>query len=268
MAGRQNVTPRVFAAPRAGVPSGAPAVAAGSARYDGAMSTKPPVIGITCDTVAGGTAESWKYESPMNYCRMVARAGGTPVLLPYEVERIENYLALCDGFIFAGGDDCDPRVFGGEVHPASTIMHASRQAFEFALLKALDATPHPTLGICLGMQMMTLHHGGRLIPHLPDVLGEERGAVHRKSDHPIQFDAPPQMPLPRRGDVASSHHQAVSDPGSLKVLAKADDGVIEAVTAGRPGRFYIGVQWHPERTKDPAMGLAVAEALVRACNGG
>jgi putative glutamine amidotransferase len=231
------------------------------------MSKKRPIIGITSDTVAGATDDYWKYESPMNYSRMVNEAGGVPVLLPYEIDRIGDYLALCDGIIMAGGDDCDTAFLGEERHPAASIMHPARQAFEFALLRALDKTNHPTLGICLGMQMMTLHHGGRLIPHLADVLGDQRGALHRKGDHTVEFHPLPHVPLPSTGTVASSHHQAVRDPGSLHVLAKAEDGVVEAVAATKPGRYYVGVQWHPERTKDPAMGLGVIESLVRACGG-
>jgi putative glutamine amidotransferase len=44
----------------------------------------------------------------------------------------------------------------------------------------------------------------------------------------------------------SLHHQAIRQPApGLEVVARAEDGVIEAVEL--PGkRFVIGVQWHPE----------------------
>ena len=50
----------------------------------------------------------------------------------------------------------------------------------------------------------------------------------------------------RRIAVNSYHHQAVREVADeLAVMAKADDGVIEALY--RPGsRFCWGVQWHPE----------------------
>ena len=65
------------------------------------------------------------------------------------------------------------------------------------------------------------------------------------------------------GSVHSKHRQAVTDPGSLTVLARADDGVIEAV--GDPSRpFRVGVQWHPERTEGP-LGQPLFDALVAAC---
>jgi putative glutamine amidotransferase len=63
--------------------------------------------------------------------------------------------------------------------------------------------------------------------------------------------------------VTSHHRQAVRDAGSMRVLAHSPDGVIEAIE--RPGaRFQVGVQWHPERTEDPALGLGLFEALVQA----
>jgi putative glutamine amidotransferase len=47
--------------------------------------------------------------------------------------------------------------------------------------------------------------------------------------------------------VNSSHHQAIAEVGgNLQVLARASDGVIEAVIDPRPDRFVLGVQWHPE----------------------
>jgi putative glutamine amidotransferase len=46
-------------------------------------------------------------------------------------------------------------------------------------------------------------------------------------------------------------------------VARAADGVIEAVrNEGRP--FYLGVQWHPERTGDERLGAGLFRELVAA----
>jgi len=64
--------------------------------------------------------------------------------------------------------------------------------------------------------------------------------------------------------VYSSHHQAVDRPGKkLKVIAYADDGVIEAAERV-DGGFGLFVQWHPESMKDIKHRDAIYGALVRA----
>ena len=46
----------------------------------------------------------------------------------------------------------------------------------------------------------------------------------------------------------SSHHQAVLEPGKgLRIVARAPDGVVEAVEWTGDANWIIGVQWHPER---------------------
>ena len=44
-----------------------------------------------------------------------------------------------------------------------------------------------------------------------------------------------------------------------------DDGVIEGII-DPARRFYLGVQWHPERTEATETGLDVVRALVRAAD--
>ena len=68
--------------------------------------------------------------------------------------------------------------------------------------------------------------------------------------------------------VNSMHHQAVKDvPSPLTVVARSEDGVIEAVELPAH-RFFVGVQWHPEVLvdTDPA-ARAIFSALVSAGNG-
>ena len=45
-------------------------------------------------------------------------------------------------------------------------------------------------------------------------------------------------------NVNSTHHQAVRDPGRARVSAVSPDLIVEAIEL--PGKFAIGVQWHPE----------------------
>lgn len=205
----------------------------------------------------------------MTYVDAIHAAGGLAILLPPVPELAQAQVQAVDGICLTGGRDVDTAALpgGGPTHPRATVMHPTRQRHEFALLAALDRRPElPALGVCLGMQLMGLHHGGRLNQHLPDTLPT---ADRHTGDfaHPIAptpaWASGATGGLSARAGVTSNHHQALEQPGRLRVLALSDDGVIEAVDdPGRP--FYLGVQWHPERTADEALGVEIFRRLVRA----
>lgn len=200
----------------------------------------------------GGTLYTLRRE----YVAMVAAAGGAPIILPHEPELAALAIRICDGVILSGGPDVDVRDFGEALHPKAELMPRLRQSGEFALLRALDESPGtPFLGICLGMQLMGVRAGCSLIQHLDDSLPHaERHRGDRQ--HFVESEL-------GSGLVASSHHQALADAGPFEVIGRSDDGVIEAIRdPSRP--FAIGVQWHPERTSDPTLGLGVIRKLVEA----
>jgi putative glutamine amidotransferase len=69
--------------------------------------------------------------------------------------------------------------------------------------------------------------------------------------------------------VNSAHHQAANPerlaPG-LKIAARAQDGTIEGLELQKPdGRFFVFVQWHPERIEDPEHRRKIFSAFVQAC---
>lgn len=213
---------------------------------------KRPLIGITAD-LAGDYARNRR-----TYIDMVVAAGGVPVLLPTIVALREEMLDRVDGVVITGGDDIDVSKFGIALHPKAECMAAERQEAEFALLRALDARPDkPVLGICLGMQMMGVHRGNPLIQHLGDVLPD---ADRHRNDaiHPVEAE---RGSLLKSGAVRSWHHQAISEAKGFDIIARSDDGVIEGIVDPKR-RFYLGVQWHPERTEATETGLGVVQTLV------
>ncbi len=234
------------------------------------MDQTRPIIGMTPDLTEPRSG-SVRLECSLAYARAVVAAGGVPVVLPPIVEQIPQHLAICRGFVLTGGDDPRTEMFGEPTHAAARPMHAARQEYEVALLRALDTRPDmPVLGVCLGMQLMALCAGGRLNQHMPDDV--PTAAQHAaNATHSLRIE-PGGHVLARcvseqGGElcVTSHHRQAVRDPGRLRVTARAPDGVIEAIDD--PSRvFYLGVQWHPERTAHRGAGQAVFGALVAAAS--
>jgi putative glutamine amidotransferase len=215
---------------------------------------KRPVIGITVDN-KDNTAASGTYESAIRYSRAVESAGGLPVLLPHEADLAMDYVAMVDGLILTGGADPVMEQFGCATDGRARRIDHKRQSFELALLSEVDrlsaatltARNMPVLGICLGMQLMALHRGATLDQYMPESMGDYAAALHvDNAEHVLVFDHDDGVLEPSNGLIVSSHRQRISDAGRLRVVARAEDGTIEAIDdPDRP--FYLGVQWHPER---------------------
>jgi len=219
---------------------------------------RTPIIGITTDIIPYNGRE--RHAAPVTYARAVRAAGGMPVLLP-PGDGIDQIIHRVDGLVLTGGDDPIMEAFGVPTHPAATKVRPERQAAEIAILGAIEAERPglPILGVCLGMQMMTLVRGGSLDQHLPDTLGAEAAALHWDHGHEIE-PVGDDSPIPK-GVTFSRHRQAMGDPGELRTCAVAGR-VIEAVwDPNRP--FCIGVQWHPELTTGP-LGQDLYNRLVQA----
>ncbi|MFK7960634.1 MAG: gamma-glutamyl-gamma-aminobutyrate hydrolase family protein [Phycisphaerales bacterium] len=214
-----------------------------------------PLIGITAD------AGPDRIFLRQPYVDAIVSAGGAPVVLapsavddPDGVPAAAVAAARCDGLILSGGDDPRMEAFGEPTHPRATPVTESRQRLELAVLDVAAGRPEmPVLGICLGMQYMGLVAGGRLDQYLPD-------ALPTADDH---WNHLPHQVSGRLGDgtVSSHHRQALTDAGSLEIVARATDGVIEAIE-DPARRFWLGVQWHPERTGDTPLGMDLIRRFV------
>lgn len=210
-----------------------------------------PLIGIGSDVIPSGPRDSaFAY---MTYIEALKRAGAVPVVLPPQPENAADLLASMDGLLLAGGHDCDPAAYGEEPHESVRLMDKRRQENDLELARLAWEMNVPTLGICLGMQVMNVARGGTLIQDIGSQVGGE--TLQHASDpgnrlrHEVEIDEGTQLGEivgAGRKSVNSSHHQAIRETGErLVVTAHAPDGIIEAVE-DRAHAFYIGVQWHPE----------------------
>ena len=226
-----------------------------------------PLIGITSVYQVEENNGPAKTVVGFDYIKAVAENGGVPVILPTipNEEILLRYVEELDGLVLIGGDDIPPDAYGQQPHETVKIMPQQRYNFERQLIPAWLSSGKPILGVCLGMQFTNVVSGGTLIQDIPSQVGTK--VDHRKKYHNIRIE--PGSLLANLLDnneamVYSNHHQAVDKPGrNLKVIAHADDGVIEAAERIEGG-FGLFVQWHPEAMKDISHRDAIYGALVRA----
>jgi putative glutamine amidotransferase len=228
-----------------------------------------PLIGIGTDVqmIEGERDRAFVY---LTYAEALRNAGAMPVLIPPQPENAAEVIESLDGILLAGGDDCDPRLYGQQPHPSLEPMDPRRQENDFALARMTRERGIPTLGICLGVQMMNVAAGGDLFQ---DIDSEVKTTVRHASDpenrerHDVNVTAGTKLAAilgTAHLDVNSSHHQAVRRVGEgLQVTAHARDGVIEGLEdPAHP--FYIGVQWHPEDMTGEGSAVSLFEAFVNA----
>jgi len=148
--------------------------------------------------------------------------------------------------------------FYDEAKPHETV-HANpkRDKFEFALLEQAIHHRLPILGICRGVQMINVKFGGSLYQDLAS--GAAPQFEHRQTDlgkprqeptHTILVTDPESSLgalVPATCRVNSLHHQAIKRVGrGLRVTARSEDGLVEAVESADEYPFLLAVQWHPE----------------------
>ena len=224
-----------------------------------------PVVGIT-SYVEQARWGGWDVPAvvlPFRYVERVEAAGATAVVLPPTATSDAEVLDRLDAVVFAGGADLDPALYDQAAHEQTTGLRPERDAAEVPLMRAALDRDLPLLGICRGMQILSVVSGGALEQHLPDVVGHEghrpEPGVYGK--HGVRL-APGSLAHRLLGDevsVPSYHHQGLASAGSLTVTGWADDESPEVVE-DPTRRFALGVLWHPEAGDD----LRLFEALVGA----
>lgn len=220
--------------------------------FRGRRDLTKPIIGIGSDVqhVEGKRDRAFAY---LTYVDSLRRAGAVPVLIPPQPENAAELVESLDGILLAGGDDCDPQLYGQDRHPlVIDLMDERRQSNDLTLARVARERGIPTLGICLGLQMMNVAAGGTLVQDIESQIDTEIRHASVPGDrarHDVMVEQGTKLAsmVPSTElNVNSSHHQAIGEVAEgLRVAAHAPDGIVEGLEDPRHP-FYVGVQWHPE----------------------
>jgi gamma-glutamyl-gamma-aminobutyrate hydrolase PuuD len=216
-----------------------------------------PVIGLSLDT-------AWHSQiglSSNTYEIALARAGArVETIRPGELTA-GQILDTIDALILSGGGDVDPTLSAVDAEDAK-LVDRERDDLELNLIRGALERDMPILGICRGVQILNVAHGGTLRSLRDDDATLDRHGVTLNSLSAHTVTIYEDSLLGRiigvsEMSVNSMHTQAVDTVGNgLRVVATAEDGLVEGLE--RPDRrFVVAMQWHPE-----VLSLQDADALV------
>ena len=177
-------------------------------------------ITMTVKTLLNGNEVNFCIDK--NWFSFLQACDINPVLLNYEMHNDQNLLKTLNirGIILSGGNTLYD--YGGDAK--------KRDDFEYMLLEYTKNNDIPLLGVCRGMQIIQHYFGIKL----------EKVDGHVNTKHNISFR--------NQNIIVNSYHHygAFNTVNDLNILAKSQDGVVEAVQHNVFS--IIGVMWHPERS--------------------
>lgn len=216
-----------------------------------------------------------------SYLDAVRHAGCLPLVIPADtmLDEIPDLLVACHGLLFTGSpSNVHPRHYGKSLPCDSTKLDLLRDDWTLPLLRLAMDQEIPLLAICRGFQELNVALGGSLHQQLRDVEPYENHMPY-ESEIPDEHYAPAHSVTIEPGGmlysllgvsgivVNSAHYQGIDRIAPpLRIEARADDGVIEAVSGPGGGTFQLGVQWHPEwRAAGNPHSSAIFRAFGEAC---
>jgi gamma-glutamyl-gamma-aminobutyrate hydrolase PuuD len=162
------------------------------------------------------------------------------------VHRAQQVAKFSDGILLPGGWDIEPELYGQQRLPDTACTEVwTRSILEMALLREAVVRDLPVMGICRGMQMLNVYHGGTLNQDARPFAGSFH-VINPNLELPPEAIAFVEAHGIRSEDFYgySCHHQAIDQLGKGMEKAATGEGLIKAIIS-RNGQFF-GTQFHPE----------------------
>jgi putative glutamine amidotransferase len=214
--------------------------------------------------------------SPYFRALVAAGAQGEELELLAAADGAQLHAGDFDGVLFAGGEDVDPAFYGEQKKYESVEISYDRDQFEMKLLEHALHRRLPILGICRGAQVINVGFGGTLYQDLAQDAAPEfehrqtvAGKARSDTSHTVTVTEPGSLlagAIAGSCRVNSMHHQAIKHLGrGLKVTARSEDGLVEAVEAADDYPFLLAVQWHPEEITDHPEQQRIFKEFIAKC---
>ncbi|MGM0651143.1 MAG: gamma-glutamyl-gamma-aminobutyrate hydrolase family protein [Bacteroidota bacterium] len=208
------------------------------------MSEKNNTIGITRAPDKGFTLQFLMLQIS------VLIGGGRPLTLQaFDAEKA----AKIDGLLVGGGRDVYPGLYHEAPIPGNPYSRVQDDN-ETRWIHYAKAENMPVLAICRGAQLLNVIQGGSVHHKLTDIYENADYPQNlfaynffRKKIHISGGSLLHKITGKRELMVNSIHKRAIDKPGAgMEVTAREENGIIQAIE--HPGlRFFMGVQFHPER---------------------
>lgn len=160
-----------------------------------------------------------------------------------ELQRVKPIIDICDGIIFPGGVTCS--------------------YLDSNVARYLHEIDKPTLGFCLGMQVLGRAFNGNKL----EKIESENHSSQEKYVHNVKILENSKLYEilgAKEIRVNSRHNYCIKDTG-LDIVAYSDDGIVEAIE-DKTKKFFIGVQWHPESLPDDEYSKKLFDYYIKILN--
>lgn len=209
---------------------------------------RAPIIGMT--DMGTGMAHHYMQSK---YMDCLHRAGASVLVLSCQAneETMESYLNSCDGFLFPGGADIEPTLYGKARLEACGKPNQVRDNFELPFLRMVLKSRKPLFCICRGCQLLNVACEGTLLQDIKHIQYYKHSNALRHAGivHRVKLKSSSRLAHILGQNVIgvnSLHHQVIDVLGNgLSVAAYSPEGFVEAVEL-KNYPFSLAVQWHPE----------------------